>query len=326
MLTKFLALLWLMAADSAAPKGVVAPLAIVTGANTGIGFHTAEQLSARGFHVLLACRSLDRGQDALRAAQAKGSAELMRLDLASFASVQTFAREVQAMDRPLALLVCNAGMNSASANQETAHQLSEDKVDVLYQTNYLSHFLLILLLLPLLKSRGRVVSVSSVVHRSASLDDFQLTSSVREPYVSLYGLSKLAQIVSSYGLHDRYGKEVSFHCVNPGGVASDIWRGYAGWQQKVFSAVLISPATAASTVVSACISSEGQAPCRPRYWNGYLGADRLRSLEFWSPFAAREQLVESQVCQDHQSPELVEQLWEQSLAEIRAAGVDVTLP
>jgi len=307
-------------AAAAGPK----PVAIVTGANTGIGFYTAEELSGRGFHVILACRSLDRAANALEAAQLRGSAELKRLDLSSFASVQDFA---SSMDRPIDLLVCNAGLNSASANQEPEGQLSVDQVDVLYQTNYLSHFLLTLLLLPLLRrARGRVVNISSVVHRSASLDDFEITCKVRQPYVSLYGLSKLAQIVSSYALHARYGEEVSFHCVNPGGVASDIWRSYAGWQQKVFSAILISPATAASTVVAACTTTDGAAPAKPRYWNGYLGADRSALLEFWSPFPARERLVESQPAQDHQDPKLAEQLWLQSLAEIRAAGVEVNLP
>eukprot|EP00435_Cladocopium_sp_Y103_P009130 s4626_g2.t1 len=57
--------------------------------------------------------------------------------------------------------------------------------------------------------------------------------------------------------------------------------------------------------------------------NGYLGADRSVLLEFWSPFPAREALVESQPAQDHQDPKLAEQLWEQSLAEIRAAGVEM---
>lgn len=312
--------LWFIMSTAA---GSTKPLAIVTGANTGIGFHTAEALAERGFHVILACRSLERGANALAAAQGKGSAELRRLDLSSFASVQAFAADFKG---PVDLLLCNAGLNSASANQEPDSQLSEDKVDVLYQTNYLSHFLLTLLLLPLLRrARGRVINISSVVHRSAGLDDFEITCKIRQPYVSLYGLSKLAQIVSSYALHARYGEEVAFHCVNPGGVASDIWRGFAGWQQKVFSSVLISPKTAASTVVAACTAKEAAAPCRPRYWNGYLGADRSVLLEFWSPFPAREALVESQPSQDHQDPKLAEQLWEQSLAELRAAGVEVNV-
>ncbi|CAK9011330.1 unnamed protein product [Durusdinium trenchii] len=325
MLTYCLFACWCFMSHSDAAVQGSKPLAIVTGANTGIGFHVAEDLASRGFHVILACRSLDRGAEALAAAQQRGSAELRRLDLASFASVRTFASDLQT--QRLDLLVCNAGMNSASAKQEPSEQLSEDKVDILYQTNYLSHFLLTLLLLPLLRrARGRVISVSSVVHRSASLEDFDRTRAVREPYASLYGLSKLAQIVSSYALHARYGEEVSFHCVNPGGVGSDIWRGFPGWQQKIFSTILITPATAASTVVTACTSPDAAAPCKPRTGNGYKGADRSVLLEFWSPFPARERLVESQPSQDHQDPQLAEKLWEQSLSEIRAAGVELDVP
>lgn len=231
------------------------------------------------------------------------------------------------MDGELKLLICNAGLNSASAEQEPSRQLSSDGVDKLYQTNYLSHFLLTLLLLPLLRrAKGRVINVSSVVHRSASLDDFSITTEIRDPYVSLYGLSKLAQIVSSYALHKRYGEDVAFHCVNPGGVASDIWRGYAGWQQAVFSRLLISPETAAKTVVKAATADEGCVPAPPRYWNGYRGASLSTLFEFWSPIAAREALEVSEPSQDHQSPALQEALWEQSLREIRGAGVDLTLP
>eukprot|EP00435_Cladocopium_sp_Y103_P000272 s4626_g1.t1 len=154
--------------------GSAKPLAIVTGANTGIGFHTAESLAERGFHVILACRSLERGADALAAAQGKGSAELRRLDLSSFASVQAFAADLEG---PVDLLVCNAGLNSASANQEPEGQLSEDQVDVLYQTNYLSHFLLTLLLLPLLRPVARLMT-------GVSLDGTDVFAAVKRAFLA----------------------------------------------------------------------------------------------------------------------------------------------
>eukprot|EP00439_Symbiodinium_sp_Y106_P016881 s7920_g2.t1 len=123
-----------------------APIAIVTGGNTGIGYYTAGQLASAGYAVVIGCRS------------AGGDVINRQLDLSSFASVLKFAEDVKGMDGDLTLLVCNAGLNSASAEQEPSRQLSSDGVDKLYQTNYLSHFLLTLLLLPLLRrAKGRVI-------------------------------------------------------------------------------------------------------------------------------------------------------------------------
>lgn len=306
--------LLLVLAMTAVGDSAGAPIAVVTGGNTGIGYYTAGQLASAGYAVVIGCRSVARGEAAAATlTEAGGDVINRQLDLSSFASVLKFAEELKGMDGELKLLICNAGLNSASAEQEPSRQLSSDGVDKLYQTNYLSHFLLTLLLLPLLRrAKGRVINVSSVVHRSASLDDFSITTEIRDPYVSLYGLSKLAQIVSSYALHKRYGEDVAFHCVNPGGVASDIWRGYAGWQQAVFSRLLISPETAAKTVVKAATADEGCVPAPPRYWNGYRGASLSTLFEFWSPIAAREALEVSEPSQDHQSPALQEALWEQS--------------
>lgn len=271
-----------MAASGGSPP-MEAPLAVVTGANTGIGFHVASRLAVQGYHVL-ACRDQTRGDAALGRLRdlhgQEASVEVELLDLSSFASTRAFAARLGARRRALPLLVCNAGLNSASVSSAPEAQLTGDGVDVLYQTNFLSHFLLVLLLLPLLRAaRGRVISVTSCVHRSAATDAFGLVRLVREPYLSLYGLSKLAQILASYELHRRFGDQVAFHCVNPGGVASDIWRNYPAWQSLLFKALLMDADTAARVVVKACLCEEGRAPAPPAYWNGYQGASRLPALE-----------------------------------------------
>lgn len=298
------------------------PLAVVTGANAGIGFHIAGQLAAKGYHVVLGCRSRARADEALARLRKlfgeEAQLEVSLLDLSSFASVQQFAAGLLGGRRALDLLVCNAGLNSASAPQEPSEQLTRDGADLIYQTNFLSHLLLILLLLPLLKAaRGRVISMSSVVHRAASTDGFQLVSEVREPYVSLYGLSKLAQILTGTALHRRYGEEVSFHCVNPGGVASDIWRGYPAWKRFLLSLVLLSPGSAAETAVAACLCEEGRAPSRPRYWNGYRGAGRHALFEYWSPLRAGAALVPSEPSHDACNDRLAEEVWRQSVTILR---------
>jgi len=298
------------------------PLAVVTGANVGIGFHVAGQLAAKGYHVILGCRNHARADEALARlctlCGTEARLEFSFLDLSSFDSVQQFAAELLSSCKSLDLLVCNAGLNAASAPQEPNEQLTLDGVDLIYQTNFLSHLLLIFLLLPLLKAvRGRVISTSSVMHRAASTDKFQLVDQERTPYVSLYGLSKLAQILMGTALHRRYGEEVSFHCFNPGGVASDIWRDYPVWKRRLLSLVLLSPASAAETLVATCLCEEGRAPSRPRYWNGYIGAGRHVFFEYWSPLRAGKTLVPSQPSYDACSDELADKVWRQSAAILR---------
>eukprot|EP00928_Gymnodinium_smaydae_P014045 TRINITY_DN15094_c0_g1_i1.p1 TRINITY_DN15094_c0_g1~~TRINITY_DN15094_c0_g1_i1.p1 ORF type:complete len:294 (+),score=53.77 TRINITY_DN15094_c0_g1_i1:61-882(+) len=272
---------------AAAAAAASLPIAVVTGANTGIGLHTAGMLASRGYRVVMACRSEERARRAiegLRLEHGDGiQAEFLELDLSSFASVRSFASQLSSLAGDLQLLVCNAGLNSASVSESPDEQLTRDGVDVVYQTNFLSHLLLTILVMPLLcRARGRVVNVTSVMHRSASADQLPLARRVREPYVSLYGLSKLAQIASSAELHRRCRGRVAFHCVNPGGVASDIWRGYPAWQRWAFGALLASPARAAETVASACVCEEGAPPAAPRHWNGYFGIGVLTLLALHS--------------------------------------------
>ncbi|CAE8605755.1 unnamed protein product [Polarella glacialis] len=308
------------------------PLAVVTGANTGIGFHVAGQLASRhGYHVILACRSLPRAEAALEAMRqqyGEVSAEIQVLDLASFSSVRSCASSIASRHGSLDLLVCNAGLNAASVPQGSEGQLTEDGVDVVYQTNFLAHLLLVALLLtPLQSAEGRVVSVTSVIHRSVSPVDFELARTIREPYVSLYGLSKLAQILAGLELHRRYGsssaERVAFHSVNPGGVASDIWREYPAWQRWAFRAMLASSERAANTVVAACVCDEGKLPARPMYWNGYFGASRSSAFEYWSPVPAGSSLVPSRPSDEACDRQLAQQLWDHSMAIFRKAGFDV---
>mmetsp|Transcript_55580 Transcript_55580/g.156459 ORF Transcript_55580/g.156459 Transcript_55580/m.156459 type:complete len:328 (-) Transcript_55580:44-1027(-) len=305
------------------------PLAIVTGANTGIGLHTAGQLAQSGHHVILACRSEARAREALRRLYQRYGAgislEVRHLDLAVLESVRSFASEVAGGHASLAVLVCNAGLNSASAPQDPDKQLTADGVDLVYQTNFLAHFLLTLLFLPMLSAaRGRVVSITSVFHRGADIAYLDLIKTTREPYVSLYGLSKLAQILMNGELHGRFGVAlgVDFHSVNPGGVSSDIWRQYPRWQQWLFAFIMASPETAARTVLKACLCKEGQSTA-PKYWNGYYGAGRLSLMEYWSPVPARDSLIPSEPETSTNNPVIARQFWDRNVGALCVAGIDV---
>ena len=112
------------AAAAAAAAAGQAPVAVVTGANTGIGFHVAGQLAEKGYDVVLACRSEEKAQAAVERMRelypAGRSPKVRALDLSSLASVSCFAAGLSAACKKLDLLVCNAGLNSKSVSKARA--------------------------------------------------------------------------------------------------------------------------------------------------------------------------------------------------------------
>jgi NAD(P)-dependent dehydrogenase (short-subunit alcohol dehydrogenase family) len=168
-------------------------IAIVTGANSGIGFHTAKQLAAHGAQVVLACRNVESG--AAAAAAIGGSTRVAELDLASSASVREFA---EGWDGPLHLLINNAGVMAPPKFATTA-----DGFERQFGTNHLGHFVLTGLLLPaLVAGAGRVVTVASIAHHGGT--DAVLDGNVGgEPYNAqqTYSQSKLANLLFALELH-----------------------------------------------------------------------------------------------------------------------------
>ncbi|MFI9105946.1 oxidoreductase [Streptomyces fildesensis] len=166
--------------------------AVVTGANSGIGYCAAKELARRGALVVLACRSEERGQaaaDRLVAEVPEARAVFQRLDLGDLGSVRAFAEEF-AGDR-LDLLVNNAGVMALPYTQ------TADGFETQFGVNHLGHFALTGLLLPkLLATPGaRVVSVSSGMHAIANVDLGDLNSERRYRRWIAYGRSKSANLL-----------------------------------------------------------------------------------------------------------------------------------
>jgi NAD(P)-dependent dehydrogenase (short-subunit alcohol dehydrogenase family) len=176
---------------------------VVTGANSGIGFHTARVLAEKGAHVILACRDGKRGADAvarIRAATPDANVETMPLDLSSLASVRTFAREFLARGVPLDLLINNAGVMAPPSRQTTA-----DGFELQIGTNHLGHFLLTSLLFPAIaKAAGaRVVNVASLAHKSGRIHFEDLQSEKSYGGFTAYAQSKLANLLFTLELQKR---------------------------------------------------------------------------------------------------------------------------
>ena len=178
-------------------------VAVVTGANTGLGYHTAAALAQAGAQVILAVRDLEKGNLALArivAAQPDADVTLQELDLSSLASVRAAAAALRKAYPRIDLLINNAGV------MWTPKQLTADGFEMQFGTNHLGHFALTGLLLDnLLPVRGsRVVTVSSTGHRlraAIHFDDLQWEH--RYDRYAAYGQSKLANLLFTYELQRR---------------------------------------------------------------------------------------------------------------------------
>jgi NAD(P)-dependent dehydrogenase (short-subunit alcohol dehydrogenase family) len=199
-------------------------VAVVTGANSGLGLVTARELARAGAEVVLACRNLDKGRAALaeveRAATGAGP-ELGELDLASLDSVRSFAGRFRAWHDGLDLLVNNAGV-MAPPRRRTA-----DGFELQFGTNHLGHFALTGLLLPALEGRedARVVTLSSNAHKFGRIAFDNLSGDRRYFRWRAYGQSKLANLLFALELDRRLraaGSTVRSLAAHPGYSATNL--------------------------------------------------------------------------------------------------------
>lgn len=190
--------------------------ALVTGANTGIGFETSRVLAARGATTILACRDPDRGADAagrIGALHRGARVEAARLDLASLACIRRFADGFHL--GKLDILVCNAGLFGGGYHE------TEDGFERTVGVCHIGHFLLVMLLLGRLEAAGaaRVVVVSSQSHRYPRTLDFERLPLSRRNYsdVAAYGQAKLCNVLFARELQRRYaGRGISAFSLHPG--------------------------------------------------------------------------------------------------------------
>ena len=181
----------------------VGKTALVTGANSGIGYQAALELARHGAHVLLGCRNYAKGQAALDrlVREAPGaSAELVELDMASLSSIRAFVADFAGRGIVLDLLINNAGVMALPKRELTA-----DGFERQFGTNHLGHFALTGLLMPqLLAARApRVVTVASLAHRNGKIDFDDLQSERNYKPWDAYGESKLANILFANELNRR---------------------------------------------------------------------------------------------------------------------------
>lgn len=178
-------------------------MAIVTGGTSGLGFETAIALAQAGADVIVAGRHESRGRWAVGKIRPLAPASLVRferLDLSNLSVVADFVRRIERIERPIDLLMNNAGVMALPRRLVTV-----DGFEMQLATNYLGHFALTAQLLPLLL-RGRetrVVQVSSLAHRWAKIDLADLQMERRYRSLKAYAQSKLAMLIFALELQRR---------------------------------------------------------------------------------------------------------------------------
>ena len=177
-------------------------VAVVTGTNSGLGFVSARELARAGATVVMSSRDPERGAAAeqrLRDAVPGADVRLEAVDLASLASIRSFAERISATYDGIDLLVNNAGVMAIP------RAMTIDKFEMQFGTNHLGHFALTGLLLPSMVSRAgsRVVTVSSAAHKPGRMDFDDLMGERNYRKWSAYNQSKLANLLFAYELQRR---------------------------------------------------------------------------------------------------------------------------
>ena len=194
-------------------------LAIVTGANSGMGMATVEALADDGAKVIMLCRSEKRGKDALEKLleNKERQLEMMLCDLGDYDSIRSFAAKVKENYERIDILVNNAGFIALD------RQVTKEGLDMQFGINHIGHFLLTTELIELMGAGSRIVNVASGAHKVGKIhfDDINLTKGFN--VVKAYSQSKLANVLFTRELAKRLmDKGITVNCCHPGAVATNM--------------------------------------------------------------------------------------------------------
>lgn len=261
--------------------------AVVTGCNSGIGYETMRVLALRGAHVIGTARTIEKGKQACESV--KGRTTPVVLELSDFDSVVACAKQIDAMNVPIDMLILNAGI--VLDDWQQAHGL-----EMQFVVNHLGHFLLTHRLLDRVKAarQGRVVVVGSGSHRDAPQGGIQFGKLSGEGwYRQGYAHSKLANGLFSLELARRLKKtKATSNCLTPGGVRTNIFRNVSRSTASFPKSLAEGAATTCYVATSpalAGVSGEFFANCNPAPQSAHQ-TDRDMAAKLWT---VSEQLTRS---------------------------------
>jgi len=255
---------------------------LITGANTGIGFATAEQLVKQGQNVNLACRNPQKAQDAQNKLRAlnQGQVDLISLDLNSLELTRKAADEIADRYGNLDVLINNAGLFAKTK------QLTADGFEQQFGVNYLGHFLLTQKLLPVLQKapKARIVHLASIAHWAGSIKPNKFRAEGFYNPLFYYGQSKLANLLFSNALAEQMANStITNNALPPGGVASDIYRDLPKPVYEVMKLGLVPTSVPAKLITQMVTGDE---------WSNRNGEYVSAHMPDWkSPHAKNQQLA-----------------------------------
>lgn len=256
---------------------------LITGANTGIGFTTAEHMLNAGADVILACRNPQKAAEAREKLLRlnKGSVELVQLDLNSLEQVGQAADEVTERFGTLDVLINNAGLFAQHKG------FTQEGFEQQFGVNYLGHFLFTQRLLPLLKqaTAARIVHLASIAHWAGSIKPETFRGQGFYNPLFYYGQSKLANLLFSHQLAKQLaGSTVTSNALHPGGVDSDIYRDLPKPVHKAMQLFLVPTSRPAELITEMALSQK---------WAGKNGEYVSAHMPNWqSRHAKNAQLAE----------------------------------
>jgi len=232
--------------------GLAGKTVLVTGATSGIGREAARQLAAQDAHVVLGVRDIVRGADlANEIERSGGRANVLALDVSSFASVRAAADRFRASYSTLDVLINNAGILATKRAQ------SVDGHELTWATNFLGIVALTHALLPAIEGapEPRIVNVGSAAHNAGRIawDDLERTK--RYTGFGAYAQSKLALNLYTREFAARY-PGICANVVHPGAIATDVWRGLPAIVRAILGRMLPSAASGAAPLVRLAASDD----------------------------------------------------------------------
>ena len=251
-----------MSFNLAAAPSQQGKIAIVTGANIGLGYETVIGLAKKGAKVIMACRYIQKAETARKEILEKvpgAGLEILQLDLGDLSSVRAFAKAYTDKYDSLDLLINNAGIMIPPFSK------TKDGFESQMGVNYFGHFLLTSLLFPLLNKtpESRVVTLSSIAHRNGKIQFDNLHAEQKYSKMGAYGQSKLACLMFAYELQrriDASGSKVLSLAAHPGVSNTNLGQHMSKWlvaiAMPIFSFFIHSPENAALPTLYAALGTD----------------------------------------------------------------------
>ncbi|MCW8832796.1 MAG: oxidoreductase [Colwellia sp.] len=240
-------------------------LAIITGANTGLGYQTALAMVAKNIKVVMACRNVDKAQEAkysMLAEVPNADIEILKIDLSSLASVRSAVSEFRRKHDKLDILVNNAGI------MYPPYSKTKDGFESQMAVNCFGHFLLTSLLMDYFPDspNSRITWLSSIAHKSGEINFADINFKTKYSAMASYSQSKLTCLMYALELARKLkaeGKQIKSICAHPGVSNTDLSRNMPQWihnivKYTVMPLIAHSPRKAALPTLEAALSPTAQ--------------------------------------------------------------------